>query len=152
MNKVASSEPVFAGKGLCGRRGDRDRLGIYILDSPHGDQICVSRWTLRLMAHVSANGRIQGKRAGAARRIPEAFANNRNRAKRAWVYDKVLISGAQGTLSADFPEIGEAPAELATAQGDDGIGPGNCPVHASALEPGTDSALAAGLDHPCGGA
>src|SRR5437773_10286820 len=39
------------------------------------------------------------------------------------------------SLGAAFPEILEASAELATAQGDDGVGALDGPVHACSLEP-----------------
>ena len=51
-----------------------------------------------------------------------------------------------------FPEILESSAEPGAAQGDDGVGTGEGPSHAGALETVPDHALAAGLDHPRGDA
>lgn len=45
-----------------------------------------------------------------------------------------------------LPEILESAAEFGAAQSDDGIGSAERPVHASALEPGSNGDFAAGLD------
>ncbi len=47
---------------------------------------------------------------------------------------------------APLPEVLEAPAELAAAQGDDRIGTRQGPVHPGALEAGADGHLATGFD------
>ena len=54
---------------------------------------------------------------------------------------RLLASGAA------FPEILKSSAELAAAQGDDGVGALHSPVHARPLEPGPDYDLAASLHH-----
>ena len=50
-----------------------------------------------------------------------------------------------GICRSSFPEVLEAATEDAAAQGDDGVGAGDGPAHAGALEPGADL-LAASLD------
>ena len=47
---------------------------------------------------------------------------------------------------AALPELLEAATELAGAQGDDGVGPGDAPVHAGTFAPCSDHHLAAGLN------
>jgi len=51
-----------------------------------------------------------------------------------------------------FPEILEATAEFGAAEGDDGVGARKGPVHAGALEPGSNDYFAAGLQDTGGSA
>src|SRR5450759_3963474 len=46
---------------------------------------------------------------------------------------------------AALPEVLEAPAQLAAAQGDDRVGPPNAPMHPGALEPRADGHVTPGL-------
>ena len=61
------------------------------------------------------------------------------------VHDIIVRWGSGGTCGSSLPEVLEASAEDAAAQGDDGVGPGDGPAHAGALEPVADL-FASGLD------
>ena len=62
-----------------------------------------------------------------------------------WVHDTIVRCASGGICGSSLPEVLEASAEDAAAQGDDGVGPGDGPAHAGALEPVADL-LASGLD------
>ena len=51
-------------------------------------------------------------------------------------------------MSATLPELLETTAQLAAAQGDDGVNASDGPVHPGALAPRSDRDLAAGLNDP----
>ena len=54
-------------------------------------------------------------------------------------------------MSSTLPELLETTAELAAAQGDDGVNASDGPVHPGALAPGSDRYLASGLNDPSRG-
>ena len=61
------------------------------------------------------------------------------------VHDIIVVRPSGGVCGSSLPEVLEAAAEDAAAQGDDGVGASDGPAHAGALEPCADL-LAAGLD------
>ena len=61
------------------------------------------------------------------------------------VHDIIVRRPSGGVCGSSLPEVLEAAAEQAAAEGDDGVGAGDGPAHAGALEPCADL-LASGLD------